>query len=100
MPHTPQIPPGPIDLVRVIVHAHDGLDGLGGFFGVVVRDGGAVVVQHVGVDDAVEEEAPEDAEVAVHGCGGAAGEGPGRRGVVREGGVGVVEVGYCCYLRG
>jgi hypothetical protein len=36
------------------VAAHDGLDGLGGFVGVVEGDGADVVVEDVGFDDTVE----------------------------------------------
>lgn len=73
--------------------AHDGLDGLGCFVGVVEGDGGDVVVEDVGLDDAVEDVAADEAEFAVDGGGGAAGEVPGFTGVVGEGGVGVLEVG-------
>lgn len=74
--------------------AHDGLDGGGGLIGVIEGNGGDVVVQDVGFDDAVEEGAADEAEFAVDGGGGAAGEGPGLRAVVRERRVGVLEVCY------
>jgi hypothetical protein len=70
------------------VLAHDGLDGLGGLVGVVEGDGGDVVVEDVGLDDAV-----EDLAAAVNGGGGTTGKVPGLAGVVREGRVGVLEVG-------
>lgn len=73
--------------------AHDWLDGLGGLVRVVEWDGGDVVVEDVGLDDAVEEVAADEAELAVNGCCGAAGEVPGFAGVVWEGRVGVLEVG-------
>ena len=76
-----------------VVLAHDGLDGLGGLVGVVEGDGADVVVQHVGLDDAVEEVAPDEAELAVDGCSGAADEVPDLGVVVGEGGVGVLEEG-------
>lgn len=75
--------------------AHDRLDGLGGQVGVVEGDGADVVVQDVRLDDAVEDVAADEAEVAVDGGGGAADVVPGRRFVVGEGGVGVLEVGDC-----
>lgn len=74
--------------------AHDGLDGGGRRVGVVEGDGADVVVQDVGLDDAVEEVAADEAEIAVHGRGGAAGKGPGLGTVVWEGWVCVLEVGY------
>nr|POF17551.1 hypothetical protein CFP56_12965 [Quercus suber] len=70
--------------VGAVVVAHDLLDGLGGLVGVVEGDGGDVVVQHVGLDDAVHEVAPDEAELAVDGGGGAAGERPGEE--KKEGG--------------
>lgn len=73
--------------------AHDLLDGLGGLVGVVEGDGGDVVVEHVGLDDAVEELAADEAHLAVDGGGGAADEVPLLRVVVGEGGIGVLEVG-------
>lgn len=79
--------------VGAVVLAHDRLDGLGGFVGVVEGDGGDVVVEDVGLDDAVEDLAADEAEFAVDGGGGAAGEVPGLAAVVGERGVGVLEVG-------
>jgi len=52
-------------------------------------------MQHVRLDDAVEELAADEAEFAVDGRRGAAGEVPGVGVVVGEGGVGVLEVGDC-----
>jgi hypothetical protein len=75
------------------VLAHDRLDGLGGLIGMVEGDGGDVVVEDVGLDDAVEDLTTNEAELAVNGSGGATGEVPGLAGVVREGRVGVLEVG-------
>jgi hypothetical protein len=57
--------------------AHDGLDGLGCQVGVVEGDGADVVVQNVRLDDAVEDVAPDEAEVTVDGGGGAADVVPG-----------------------
>ena len=74
---------------------HDWLDGLGGLVGIVEGDGGNVVVQHMGLDDAVEEVAADEAELTVDCCSCTAGEGPGLGIVVREGRVGVLEEGDC-----
>lgn len=73
--------------------AHNRLDRLGRQVGVVEGDGADVVVEDVSLDDAVEEVATDEAEFAVDGGGGAADVVPGRRLVVGEGGVGVLEVG-------
>jgi hypothetical protein len=82
--------PAGVGLSAVVV-AHDTLDGIAGFVGVVERDVADVVVQHVGLDDAVEDVAADEAEVAVDGGRSAAGEVPDFRLVVGESGVGVLE---------
>jgi hypothetical protein len=79
--------------VAAVVSAHHGFDGLGRFVGVVERDGGDVVVEDVGLDDAVEELAADEAEFAVDGCSGTAGVCPGFGCVMGEGRVGVLEEG-------
>jgi hypothetical protein len=75
------------------VAAHDLLDGVGGLVGVVEGNGADVVVQDVRLDDAVQERAADEAELAVDSRGGAAGVGPGLSVVVGERGVGVLEEG-------
>lgn len=72
---------------------HHGLDRLSRLVRMVEGDGADVVVEHVRLDDAVEELAANEAEFAVDGCGRAARVGPGCGGVVREGRVGVLEEG-------
>ena len=79
--------------VTSVVLAHDRLDSLGGFVGVVEGDGGDVVVQDVSLDDAVEEVTTDETEFAVNGCGGTTSKVPRAASVVRERGVGVLEVG-------
>lgn len=73
--------------------AHDWLDGLGSFVSVVEGDGADVVVQNVGLDDAVEEMTADETEFTVDRCCGTTGEGPGVGVVVRKRGVGVLKVG-------
>jgi len=75
------------------VAAHDGLDGLGGLVGVVEGDLADVVVQDVGLDDAVEEVAADEAELAIDGGSAAADVVPLLSSVVGERGVGVLEEG-------
>lgn len=70
--------------------AHDGLDGLGGFVGVVEGDGGDVVVQDVGLNDAVEDLAADEAELAVDGCCRSSGVGPSLRSVMGQRRIGVL----------
>lgn len=79
--------------VGAVVLAHDRLDGLGGFVGMVEGNGGNVVVQDMGLDDAVHEVTADEAELTVNGCCSAAGKGPCLARVVREGRVGVLKVG-------
>lgn len=73
--------------------AHDGADGVGGLVGVVEGDGGHVVVQDVGLDDAVQQLAADKAHLAVDGGGSASDKVPLLTGVVGEGRVGVLEEG-------
>lgn len=61
----------------------------------VERDSGHEMMADVRADDVVEEMRVDEAEVAVDGGGCAACECPGCGGVVGEGGVGVLEEGYC-----
>lgn len=79
--------------LRAVVVSHDVLDGFAGLVGVVEGDIADVVVQHVGLDDTVEDVAADEAEVTVNGGSSAAGEVPHFRLVVRKSGVGVLEEG-------
>lgn len=74
-----------------VVLAHDLLDGLAGLVGVVEGDDADVVVQHVRLDDAVEDVAADEAKVTVDGGGSAAREVPHFRFVVRQCGIGVLQ---------
>lgn len=84
--------PAGVSLSAVVI-AHNGFDGIAGLIGVVEGDVADVVVQNVGLDDAVEDVTADEAEVAINSGSGAAGEVPHFGLVVREGGVGVLEVG-------
>lgn len=55
---------------------HHGFDRLGGLVRVVEGDGADVVVEDVRLDDAVEELAADETELAIDGGGRAAGVGP------------------------
>lgn len=84
---------GTIGGIRSVVSAHDRLDGLGGLVGMVEGDGRHIVVQDVSLNDAMEEPAADEAELAVDGSSSTLDEGPLLTGVVGEGGVGVLKEG-------
>ena len=77
--------------VGSVVTTHDGLDGFGGFVGVIKGNGRHVVVKNMGLDDAVEKLAADETKLAVNGCGRATGIGPRAGLVVRKGGVSVLK---------
>lgn len=79
--------------VGAVVTAHDLLDGLGGLGGVVKGNGADVVVENMGLDNAVEEVTADETELAVNSRGSTTDKVPLIRGVVRERRVGVLEVG-------
>lgn len=72
---------------------HDLLDGLGSLVGVVEWDGRHIVMQDVGLDNAVQQLATDEAELAVDGRGRTADVVPRLGGVMRERRVGVLEEG-------
>lgn len=92
LPHAPQESDGSIFDIGAVVLAHDGLDGLGGLVGVVEWDGGYKVVKDVGFDNTVQEMTTDEAKLAVDGCGSTARKCPGVSFIVRQGGIGVLEV--------
>lgn len=73
--------------------AHDGLDRLAGLVRVVEGNVADVVVQHVGLDDPVEDVAADEAKVTVNGGGRTTGKIPHLGLVVGEGRIGVLEEG-------
>lgn len=78
--------------IGTVVLAHDLLDGLGGFVGMVEWDGADVVVSDVGLDDSVKKSTTDESELAINcGCG-TTGEVPGFVVVVRKSGVSVLQV--------
>lgn len=77
--------------IRFIVLAHNLLNGLGGFVGIVERNGGDEVVGDVGLDDTVEEMTADESEFTINGGSGSASVGPGFRVVMRKRRVGVLE---------
>lgn len=84
--------PSGVSLGAVVV-AHHLLDGLAGLIRVVEGDGADVVVQDVGLDDAVEDVTADETKVTVDGGGSTTGEVPRLGLVVGQAGVGVLEVG-------
>lgn len=93
LPHGLDEADGPLLGVGAVVAAHDGLDGLGGLVRVVEGNGAHVVVQHVGLNDTVEQVAADEAELAVNRGGSTADKVPLLLGVVGERGIGVLKEG-------
>lgn len=79
--------------IGAVVLAHDRLDSLAGLVGVVKGDGADVVVKDVGLDDAVEKLTTDETEFTIDGCSCTADIVPAAGGIVRECGIGVLEVG-------
>ena len=75
-----------------VVCAHDPFDGLCSFLGVVEWDDRDVVVENVGLDDAVEQGTADETEVAVDGRCSAGGESPCFRSIVGNGWVCMLQV--------
>lgn len=73
--------------------AHDTLDGFRGLISVVEGNGGDVVVENMGLDDAMEESTSDEAKLAVNSSSSSTSVGPGLCVVVRQGGVGVLQEG-------
>ena len=80
-------------LFLAVVLAQEGLDGAGGLLGLVEGDAAEEVVHDVVVDDLVEEVTADEARGAVNGGQRPLGVGPSVGRVVRDVGVGVLEVG-------
>lgn len=75
--------------------AHDRLDGFGSFVRVVEWNGRDVVVQDVGFDYSVEQRAADESELAVDSGCGSARKTPGLGSVMRDRGMGVLQVCDC-----
>ena len=75
--------------------AHDRLDGLGGFVGVVEWNGRDVMVQDVGFDDAVEQITANESKLAVNGGRRSAGKAPRLGSVMSDRGIGMLQVRDC-----
>jgi len=75
--------------------AHDWLNGLRGFPGVVKGNGGDVVMQHVCFNDTVKEMSPNKTKVAVNRRRGTASKRPFFAVVMSNGRVGMLKIGDC-----
>lgn len=84
---------GTILHISAVVLAHDGLDGLGGLVRVVEGDAADIVVEDMGLDDAVEKVTADEAHLTINGSSSATDEVPLVVGVVGKGRVGVLEEG-------
>lgn len=72
--------------------AHDWLDRLGSLVSMIEGDCANIVVEHVGLNDAVEKVRSNGPEVSVDGCSCTANEVPCFGFVVGESGIGVLKV--------
>lgn len=75
--------------------AHDRLDGIGGFFGVVKWDGRDIVVQDVGFNYSMEQRAANEAEIAIDRSRGSASKVPRLGSVMGDRGIRVLQVRDC-----
>ncbi len=75
--------------------AHDGFDGFRRFVCVIKWDGGYVVVENMGLNDAVQKLAANETEFAIDGCSSATSIGPGVGLVVGKRRVSVLKVCDC-----
>lgn len=73
--------------------SHDRLDGFGRFIGVIEWDGGDVMMEDMSLDDAVEEVSSDESKFPIDGRCCSSCEVPGFRLVVRQGWIGVLEIG-------
>lgn len=71
--------------------AHDGLDRLGCFISVVKWDRADVVVQYVGLNDAVEESSTDETEFAINCCSSTTSVSPSCWYIMRQGRIGVLK---------
>lgn len=81
--------------IGTVVLAHNLLDSLGGLISIVEWDCADIVVQDVGLDDAMEELATDETEFAIDGCGCTTNIVPAFSSVVRQSRVGVLEESDC-----
>lgn len=72
--------------------AHDRLDSLGRLVCVVERDGANVVVEDMGLNDAVKKAAADEAKFTINGGGGSTDVVPASSSVMRKGWVSVLEI--------
>jgi hypothetical protein len=100
VPHSlEEASPSGVGLSAVVV-THDLLDGLASLVGIVEGDSADVVVENMGLNDAVEDVTTDETEITVNSGTGSTDEVPRLGLVVRESRVGVLEVsdGNCWQL--
>lgn len=73
--------------------AHDLLDGFSGLVGVVEGNGADVMVEDMGLNDAVHQLSSDESKFTVDGRCGATSIRPGLGKIMRKGGVGVLQIG-------
>jgi hypothetical protein len=97
VPHTFQESQRAAFNIGAVVAAHDWLDGLGRLVGVVEGDGADIVVKNVSLNNAMEESAADEAELAVNSCGGSTNVSPATSCIMRKCWIGVLKVCNCNY---
>ena len=71
------------------------LDCFRGFLGVIEWDNRDIVVENMGLNDAVEQRPSYESRITIYCCGSSCGENPGLEPILRDSGVGVLQVGDC-----
>ena len=92
-PHALQESKTASSCVAAVVTTHNRPNCLGRFIGVVEGDGADVVVEDVGLDDTMQELATDETKFTINRSGCTTSVVPGVRSVVRQAGIGVLEVG-------
>ena len=91
-PQALEEPDGSTLAVGTIVGTHYVLDCFRGFLSVIEWDSRDVVVEDMGLNDAVEQRPSYKSEITIDRCGSSCGEIPGLGSIARDGGVGVLQV--------
>lgn len=79
--------------IRSIVFAHDLLDGLGGFIGIVEWNGADIVVKNMSLDNSVEKLSSDKSEFSINGRCGSSSIIPAFRSIVRKRWISVLKIG-------
>ena len=92
-PHALEEAEGAVLGVTSIVTAHDLLDGLGGFVGIVKGDGADIMVENMSLDDAVHQMSANEAEFTVDGRRSTTSVRPRLGKIMGKGRIGMLQIG-------